>query len=245
MGYVTKEFSKRLKQIREASGLTQAQLASELKVSRGAISYYENGERTPDIEFLGSLAEYFDLPLDFAMGYTDNIKQEHRNMYEFYGLDDAACEELENDPKVGQLISAMLGHKSFFAIKTCYRSLLKNYKNFNFKQLGYASFLISDALNKMVFDSLLTLYEMQFTPEDKEALRIEDEIALKELDELTKKLDEEEIRTKKELEKEWEIEEAKLAEQDKENLTRYKAQYNVYNKFYDGIKFLDFDRFFD
>lgn len=240
MGYATEKFSKRLKEIREASGLTQAQLASELKVSRGAISYYENGERTPDIEFLDSLAEYFDLPLEFAMGYTDNIKHEYRYMHEFYGFTDAACEELDRNPEIGQLISAILGHKSFYALKRCYRSLLKNYKNFNFEQLGYTSFLISDALNKIVFDSLFILRDMQFTPEEKEALRIKNEIALKEFDELTKKWNEEDALEKKEREKK----DLELAKQDeKENSVRYKAQDNVYDKFYDGIEFLEHDRY--
>ena len=66
MGYATERFSKRLKELRETAGLTQEQLAKELKVSRGAISYYEKGERTPDIEFLDSVAEYFQIPLEFA-----------------------------------------------------------------------------------------------------------------------------------------------------------------------------------
>ena len=60
MGYATERFARRLRQLREAAGLTQEQFAKELKVSRGAISYYEKGERTPDIEFLNSLYDYFD-----------------------------------------------------------------------------------------------------------------------------------------------------------------------------------------
>lgn len=58
MGFVTDNFSKRLKTLRETAELTQEQLAKELKVSRGAISYYEKGERTPDIEFLDSVSEF-------------------------------------------------------------------------------------------------------------------------------------------------------------------------------------------
>ena len=61
MGYATNCFAKRLKEVREAAGMTQAQLASELNVSRGAISYYEKGERTPDIEFLDSFSDYFNI----------------------------------------------------------------------------------------------------------------------------------------------------------------------------------------
>lgn len=141
MGYVTELFSKRLKEIRETAGLTQAQLASELKVSRGAISYYEKGERTPDIEFLDSLAMYFDLPLDFVMGYTDNIKKEHRDMYEFYGLADSACDYLEFHTDIGHLVSAILEHKDFYALRRLYKGVIENYKTFNTSQMGYISFL--------------------------------------------------------------------------------------------------------
>lgn len=61
-------FPKRLKALREHVGLTQEQLAKKLGVSRGSISYYENGDRIPDIEFLHTASEYFDVSYDFLLG---------------------------------------------------------------------------------------------------------------------------------------------------------------------------------
>ena len=48
-------FSRLLKELRESKGLKQAELAEKLGVSRGSISFYENGDRVPDIEFLGTI----------------------------------------------------------------------------------------------------------------------------------------------------------------------------------------------
>lgn len=239
MGYATERFAKRLKEIREASGLTQTQLASELKVSRGAISYYENGERTPDIEFLDSFVNYFDLPTDFVMGYTDNVKEEYVNMYEFYGLNDAACKKLEWKPELGQLISKVLGHKNFDALEDCYCSILKNYNYFNFEQLGYSGFLISDSLNKIIFDSLVALRDMQFTDEEKEALRIRSEVALKELDTITQEWNE---REKRDLDESMKFNKSNY-EKQKDSL-HCKAHENIRKKFYEGVRPLERKRHF-
>ena len=96
MGFATEIFSKRLRELREIAELTQAQLANELKVSRGAISYYEKGERTPDIEFLTDVSELFSVSLEYLLGYTDNIEIEHCNLYETYGLTDTVLDKLED-----------------------------------------------------------------------------------------------------------------------------------------------------
>ena len=65
-----------------------AQLKHQQERLENRIAYYEKGERTPDIEFLDSLYDYFQctVPFDFLLGNTDNIKEEHRNMYDFYVL---------------------------------------------------------------------------------------------------------------------------------------------------------------
>lgn len=73
-----KYFSTRLKALREEKGLNQTQLAKELKISRGSISFYENGDRTPDIEIFNSICKYFDVSYDYLLGKSDlkksNIK---------------------------------------------------------------------------------------------------------------------------------------------------------------------------
>lgn len=70
---VTKEvFSKRLKELRLEQKITQKELASELGVSMGSIGFYENQERTPDIEFLMKASDYFGVSTEYLLGRTDH-----------------------------------------------------------------------------------------------------------------------------------------------------------------------------
>ncbi|MBE5987561.1 MAG: helix-turn-helix transcriptional regulator [Paenibacillaceae bacterium] len=241
MGYATDRFAKRLKQLRETAGLTQEQFARELKVSRGAISYYEKGDRTPDIEFLDSLYDYFccTLPIDFLLGYTNNVKEEHRDMYDFYGLTDKACDELESDTEIGHLISAIIGHENFYGIKRTYEGIIRNYKTFDYRELGYAGFLISSSLNKIVFDSIAILKNIQYTPEERDALGIKMEISHNEFEKEIKEWDERD----KLLKEKWEKEEVELMKLEKEeNATRYAAIDKVREKFYETVEFTEYQR---
>lgn len=241
MGYATERFAKRLKEIREAAGLTQAQFASELKVSRGTISYYEKGERTPDIEFLDSLYAYFEcnLSIDFILGNTDNMKEEHRNMYDVYGLTDEACGILDRDPSIGKLISAILGHRDFDVIRSLYEKIIENYKSFDTTQLGYISFLVADLLNRIIFDSFKVLWGMQFTPEECEALRMKIEASSESLKKMLKEWDDEEQRRNDKFDKEFQ----EFMQRDKEeNAVRYSAIDKVREKFFETVDHAEFRR---
>ena len=57
-----------------ACGLTQEQFAEKVGKSRGAISLYEKGERTPDIEFLWDVVSAFVCDYSDLMGLTDRMK---------------------------------------------------------------------------------------------------------------------------------------------------------------------------
>lgn len=65
-------FSKLLKELRESKGLKQSDLAEKLGVSRGSISFYENGDRVPDIVFLHKMAEFFGVSCDYLLGFVDD-----------------------------------------------------------------------------------------------------------------------------------------------------------------------------
>jgi putative transcriptional regulator len=54
----------RISQLRRARGLSQAELAAELGVSKGAIGMYETGRRTPGIEVAKRVADYFGTTID-------------------------------------------------------------------------------------------------------------------------------------------------------------------------------------
>jgi len=70
-------FRTRLKSLREehAPALTQEMLGKAVGVSRGSISYYENGDRNPDIIVLRELAEYFNVTSDYLLGLTDDRRR--------------------------------------------------------------------------------------------------------------------------------------------------------------------------
>lgn len=61
-------FDKRLKQLREETGLTQEELAKKLNISRGTYAHYETGKREPKFETLQHLATYFNVSVDYLLG---------------------------------------------------------------------------------------------------------------------------------------------------------------------------------
>ncbi|WEA52270.1 helix-turn-helix transcriptional regulator [Weissella paramesenteroides] len=65
----------RLKELREAKGLSQRQLANELGMVRQAYSNYERGEREPRIDVLIKLADYFDVSVDYLIGHEKTSNQ--------------------------------------------------------------------------------------------------------------------------------------------------------------------------
>lgn len=61
-------FGARLKHLRETAKLTQSALAKLLGVSRGAVSFYENGDRLPNIDFIQKASHFFKVDYDYLMG---------------------------------------------------------------------------------------------------------------------------------------------------------------------------------
>ena len=53
-----------LKNIRKQRKLNQQKVAMDLNISREALSYYENGKRSPDVNMLVILSNYFNVSID-------------------------------------------------------------------------------------------------------------------------------------------------------------------------------------
>lgn len=64
-------FSKELKGLRKKCGLTQQELANELKLAKSTISMYENGKREPDFETEELIADYFNVDINTLRGIKD------------------------------------------------------------------------------------------------------------------------------------------------------------------------------
>lgn len=68
------KFHDRLKLLRRESGLSQQDFANLIGISKSSINMYERGEREPGLETLESIADYFNVDMDYLLG-----KSQHRN----------------------------------------------------------------------------------------------------------------------------------------------------------------------
>lgn len=56
-----------LRAIRKKKKYSQLKVAMDLNISREALSYYENGKRSPDIGMLRLLSDYFNVSIDYLI----------------------------------------------------------------------------------------------------------------------------------------------------------------------------------
>ena len=63
-------FAHILKSLRNERGLSQQALADQLGIKRSTIGNYEQGTRSPDMETLEAIADYFNVDLDYLYGKT-------------------------------------------------------------------------------------------------------------------------------------------------------------------------------
>ena len=61
-------FGERLKELRKEFGMTQAELAARLNVTKSVVSYYELQERNPSPDVLILLSDIFHVTTDFLLG---------------------------------------------------------------------------------------------------------------------------------------------------------------------------------
>lgn len=64
-------FKNVFKQLRLACGLTQADMAEKINISKSTVSMYENGNREPDFETLEKIADFFNVDIDYLLGRTN------------------------------------------------------------------------------------------------------------------------------------------------------------------------------
>jgi len=65
-------FSERLKELRKTKNITQKQLAESIGASERGIQNYEIKTRKPTFDIIISLADYFNVSIDYLVGRTDN-----------------------------------------------------------------------------------------------------------------------------------------------------------------------------
>ena len=82
------KFAEQLKKLRQKQGLSQEDIATELFVTRQAVSKWENGDGSPDLSTLVQLARMLDVSLDELVlaqqpAVTTTASREPMNGWEF------------------------------------------------------------------------------------------------------------------------------------------------------------------
>ena len=65
-------FSERLAALRRERGMTQADLAARLGISKSAVSMYERGNREPELELLQKMADLFRVSVSSLLGREED-----------------------------------------------------------------------------------------------------------------------------------------------------------------------------
>lgn len=65
------KFPERFKQLRLGRSLTQQNVADFLKISKSSVNMYERGEREPGIQTLETIADFFNVDMDYLIGSSD------------------------------------------------------------------------------------------------------------------------------------------------------------------------------
>lgn len=74
---VENKFPERLKRLRERQKRKQYVVSELCGLNRSAIRRYERGEREPGLKELVSIADYFEVSLDYLTGLTDNPRRNY------------------------------------------------------------------------------------------------------------------------------------------------------------------------
>ena len=64
----------RIRNLREDSDLTQAEIGKQINVPQRTYAYYESGERMIPPQVLVSLAQFYQVSVDYLLGRTDEKK---------------------------------------------------------------------------------------------------------------------------------------------------------------------------
>lgn len=91
-----KPFAKRLCSLMVECGENQKELAEELGVKQQTISYYRNGQSTPDADNLIKIARHYGVTTDFLLGLTEvsTTDTELKAVCEYTGLSEIAIRNL-------------------------------------------------------------------------------------------------------------------------------------------------------
>lgn len=115
-------FGMRLKALREKAKLSQSELAEALDVSRGAISFYENGDRIANIDFLVKVAEFFDVSFNYLLGFDESMQPVLPDHLSF--LSNEAVSALIQHSDEAEIMNLLITDENIFQLMRAFYDLL-------------------------------------------------------------------------------------------------------------------------
>ena len=110
-------FGDRLKTLRNKKGLSQMEFSKQIGISKSSVNMYERGEREPNFEILETIADYFNVDLDYLLGKTDienraqaaviPFKPDDRNVLRLAGRDGSYLERTLTDDQLRALTAIL------------------------------------------------------------------------------------------------------------------------------------------
>lgn len=77
---ISKNMAERLNQLLESHGMTQQDLADVLGVSQTAVYSWCNGKKTPRMDKVDKIAEYFNVKRSYILGLDDDAEKQSKPM---------------------------------------------------------------------------------------------------------------------------------------------------------------------
>lgn len=190
---IKKEVGQKLLSIRKDLGYKQQEVAIAIGISRAALSYYEKGERSVDIETLYKLATFYNISIDYLFGLKDSYCPEYDlssvNEMKEMGFSREALDNMWGNPDFVMLINDLATHKNFQELEELtYHSRYTHYEEID---NGYRSFLTSKLLYSMIAEIFTQWYVdnpyriQELSKEEKQQLMCDIESYFKERQKIT------------------------------------------------------------
>ena len=96
------ELGDRLTELRKYFKMTQAIASERMNIGRSTLNNYENGIREPSIDTLKSIADFYDVTVDYLLGRTEDSTSRltHGQQLLLQASKNATDEEIEQAIKI-------------------------------------------------------------------------------------------------------------------------------------------------
>lgn len=102
-------FIKRLKELRRDYDKSQAKIAVILDVGQTTVAAWEVGRSEPDTKMLIRLAEYFNVSVDYLIGYSNDLYEKGKK---------ETCATLEKSNNYGNIVGGKNNRVNYYGDKS-------------------------------------------------------------------------------------------------------------------------------